>query len=99
MEEKKPTHIKLKAIKSGSTCQVEIGSGMYTRIQELLFWYVNGAPAERSIKALDDLSKREPKDQWEYHFLTIMSLVYSTEAAFDVAGAVEDKKVPLPENK
>lgn len=94
--EKKPTHVQVKQIKDG-TAQVEIGSAFVTRIQELLFFHVNSQPAEVGIKALNDLKTREPKDKFEYHLLTILSLLYSTENAFEEKGLTEQKNVPIPE--
>lgn len=94
--EKKPTHIQVKQIKDG-TAQVEIGSAFVTRIQELLFFHVNSQPAEVGIKALKELETNAPKDKFQYHLLTLLSLLYSVEAAFEEKGLTEQKNVPIPE--
>lgn len=98
MEEPKKS-IKLKVIKPDSTVNVSVGAGYYNRVQTLLFDHINTVEPEIAIKALTEIKTREPKDKWEYNLLTILTLVYAAEEAFQTGGFTQDTEVPLPEEK
>lgn len=83
---------KAKEIQSDAVITVDIGAGFYTRFQELMFWYVNQEPADKSIKALEALKDREPKDKFEYHLITMLSLVYSIEDAAAAQGKMQERE-------
>lgn len=96
MEDKKI--VKLKAIQPDKIVQIDIGSGFYGRVQELLFAHIATVEPEVSIKALNELKVREPADKFEYHLLTLLTLVYNIEQQFHDKGLTQEIDVPVPES-
>lgn len=84
--------IKIKTIKSGSIIDIKVGDRFYQRIQQLFFWYSN-KDQERAIKTIELLKTREPVDDFENHFLTLLSLIYEIEARAEEQGHLQDTEV------
>lgn len=93
----KPT-IKLKTIHSDKVVTIEVGSGFYSRVQKLLFTHINSVEPEVSIKALNEIKSRDPKDEWEANLLTLLTLVYNIEAKFHEQGFTTETDFPLPQS-
>lgn len=89
--------IKLRVIKENSVVKIDIGDGFHVRIQQLLFYILKDHPAEKVILALENIKTKEPADDFEYHVLTLLSLLYANESAFEAAGCLIDKEVPATE--
>jgi len=97
-ETSSPKSIKLRVIKENSIVKIDIGDGFHVRIQQLLFYILKDHPAEEVILAIENIKTKEPANDFEYHLLTLLTLIYANESAFEVAGCLTDKEAPVPEN-
>ncbi len=94
MSEKK--FVKLKEILPDKIVSVEVGTGMYNRVQTLLFDHLNSVEGDVSVKALNEIRSREPKNKFEYNLLTLLTLVYNIESRFQEQGFTKEVEVEVP---
>lgn len=87
----KPT--KFKTVRTDALIKVDIGAGFYERMKQLLMWYHGENDSEKLIKALEELKSREPKDEKEYHLVTIISLIAEIELKAAQQGLLEEKEI------
>lgn len=61
------------------TVSIEMSGAFYARITQLLMDHVNTKGHQEVAQIFEELTKREPKDAYEYHLITLSSLVKEVE--------------------
>ncbi len=58
---------------------IEVNGGFYARVVQLLLEMANNKDIKDLIQLMNELKTREPKDDFEYHLITVLSLVSTIE--------------------
>lgn len=74
--------------------KVEISGGFYVRVSQLLMTYAQQQGVTDLIKFLEEMKTREPKTDFEYHLMTLLTLVSSIETAAKDQKLLELKSLP-----
>jgi hypothetical protein len=98
-DEKKLESVTIQVIKPNSLVNIQVSSSFHERLQELLQdQYSRATSEEAALKAVADLASRQPETPWEFHLVTIISLIYEVEQAAFKQGLTEDKKIDVPKH-
>lgn len=89
--------IKFKGIPFKSFVKIDIGGGFAARVQELTVHYMAQKTPEESAKLMDELKTREPKDEYEYHMMTLLVLLHEIESEAQKQGILEDMEIDVPD--
>jgi len=102
MQDEKPTTVatvKFRKIKVGSLIKdINVGVGFYNRLQDLLKYHYDSKTPEEGLQALLSLKTGEPKNDFEAHLVTIMSLMYEIEVKAEAQGLIETEEVTPPQD-
>lgn len=90
--------VKVKVFPFDKIVKLDISGGFYTRLNQFLVDYATQGGVKDLAKTLVELKDREPQSNFEYHLVTLISLVMSIEQEAQKQGLVESKEVPLPHN-
>ena len=89
---------KVTGIKKGAVVKIEVGSGFYFRISQLLIEYgTENFPGEELGKAMEHLKDKEPVNNEEYHLLTLLSLVHEIETQAKIQDLLVTEEVEIPD--
>ena len=89
---------KIEVLPYDKIVKVGISGGFYNRIAEFAVHYASQMGVKDLIGLLDELKNREPKDKFEYHLVTLLTLTSSVEKAAHEQGLTEIKEVDLPDD-
>lgn len=73
---------------------VEISGGFYARISELLLHHTGGKDMKDLAKVIAELKDREPENDFEYHLITLLTLIGSIEKSAKDQDLLVFKEVP-----
>lgn len=90
---KKP--IQLEAIQMDSIIDLQISGGFYKRLQDLMPYLSQKEGLDKFSAALVSIKAGEPKTEFEYHLLTVMTLIFEIEKNAGIQKKL--KMVDLPE--
>lgn len=90
--------VKIKKIKGGSIINIQVGTGFYQRVQQMLFKHIADNPKEDLTKALENLKNKEASTDFEYALETLMSLIYEIESKAEEQGLNIIEEITPPEN-
>lgn len=99
MENKSEIKVKFALLKPDAIVPIKIGVGFYQRLQNLMYDHYNQIPLEEAAGALTELaSGKDPKNAWEYHLVTLMTLLYELEVCATENGLIEDRELTPSES-
>jgi ATP-dependent protease HslVU (ClpYQ) peptidase subunit len=73
---------------------IDISGAFYIRLAQLLLELLNKKSPDDLLKAMAELKTRDPKDNDEYHILTMMVLVNEIEQTVKKTGKFDKVEVP-----
>ena len=90
---------KVTGIKKDAVIKVEVGGGFYFRISQMLLSYGSTRwPGAELGKVMEHLKDNEPRDEDEYHLLTLLSLVNAIESAAAEQDQIMDEEIDVPDD-
>ena len=89
---------KVTGIKKDAIVKLDIGAGFYFRISQMLIGF--GAmhwPGKEIGEVMEHLKDNEPRDENEYHLVTLLSLVHEIEAKAQEQDLIITDEITLPD--
>jgi len=69
----------LEAVPFDAMITIEISGAYFARLQQLTLHFSKTKAPDEFAKIVEELKTREPKDEFEYHFITLLSLNHEIE--------------------
>lgn len=79
-----------------SVVTIEISGGYYTRIVQLLLEMAGSKDIKDLTALMNELKTREPKDDFEYHLITVLTLVSTIEKKAKEQGVITKEAIEIP---
>ena len=73
------TNTKIEVIPTDAQIDITVGGGLYARLSQLITDYGSQKPLDEFNKILERLKTEKPQDAFEYHLITMISLVIEIE--------------------
>lgn len=74
--------------------EVKISGGFYTRLSQLLISYSKQHEMKDLIQFMEEMKTREPKTEFEYHLMTLLTLLSSIEKSAADQKVIELRDLP-----
>ena len=87
------TNEKIKVIPVDVQIDITIGGGLFARLSQLITHYGSQKPIEEFTAIMKRLQTEAPKDEFEYHLITLLSLVIEIEKKAIAQGKVEERDI------
>jgi len=87
------TNTKVKVIPPDAQIDITIGGGLYGRLTQFITDFGSQKPIEEFTAILERLKTEAPKDPFEYHLITLLSLVIEIEEKATAQGKVVEKDI------
>ena len=86
-----PTNTKIKTIPFDAKIDITVGGGLYARVSQFIQDWGSQKPIEEFTAILERLKTEEPKDAFEYHLVTLLSIVIEIEEKATAQGKVVER--------
>jgi hypothetical protein len=87
------TNTKVKVIPTEAQIDITIGGGLYARLSQLITDFGSQKPIEEFTAIMERLKTEKPQDAFEYHLITLLSLVIEIEEKATAQGKVVERDI------
>jgi hypothetical protein len=89
-----PTKKSIEGIPTDAVIDLQISGNFYQRLHQLLMFHSQKEGLDKFTAALAAIKAGEPKNEYEYHLLTILTLIGSIEEAAKIQGKIKTADLP-----
>lgn len=81
--------MEIEIIKPDTLIDIQVSPSYLTRLHELLTWMITNQEPEIVRQANEKIHKEQELDEWDEHYVTLLSLISSIEEAAKTQGKTE----------